>query len=111
MKAADAVLLAGDWVELIQRSAALTTDPGELAELDRELDQALATLEAAAEAVEQDEINRRVQAELESRLFENRMKARDLRLFQLHQIKLERERYGREAVKAMGLERWLRNPK
>jgi hypothetical protein len=35
----------------------------------------------------------------------------DRRLLRLHQLKVERERYGREAVKAMGLERWLRNPK
>jgi hypothetical protein len=44
MKAADAVLLAGDWVAAIERSAALTDDVGERSALDRELDQALATL-------------------------------------------------------------------
>jgi hypothetical protein len=52
MNSFEAHELACDWISLIEKEAARTDDPVELAELDAELDEALSILERAASLLE-----------------------------------------------------------
>jgi len=52
LTAPDAALLAQDLVTAIEAEAALTVDPSERAELDRQLDDALSVLERAHQTAE-----------------------------------------------------------
>jgi hypothetical protein len=105
MNAYEAVELAGDWLRLIERSLLLTDDPAELAELDAELDQALAILESATAVVER-EAAQRACLELSHR--RERLADPDRRLARRCVRELERRREGAAAVRALGLDHLLR---
>jgi hypothetical protein len=106
MKAADAVLVATDWIDAIERLAASTDDPGERAALDHELDQAYGALELAAAEAEQDMISAGVQRLLEARHAEygTISKATERAIVRAHQRKVE----GVKRVAELGLSRWLK---
>jgi hypothetical protein len=105
MNAYEAQQLAGDWLRLIERSLLLTDDPAELAQLDAELDQALAILEDATAAVEREAAQR---AFLEQQRRRECLLDPDRRLERSALRLLERRREGAAAVRALGLDHLLR---
>jgi hypothetical protein len=112
MNAADAVLLADDLLDSIEREFGRTEDPDRRHELETEHNAIWVIRERAAAMAEAERekqaISEGVHATLEAMLFESRRAAADRRLYRLYRGKQQREAEGREMVAKWGLTKWLK---